>query len=73
VPGLHGELQENVQDERAGHQHQRRWLVPGEPTFDNERRRLEKRAEGKKSGEASKKSGEKAAMKSRSGVVVPLT
>ena len=52
MPALHGELQENVQDERAGLQHQRRWLVPGEPTFDNERRRLEKRAEGKKSAEA---------------------
>ena len=73
MPALHGETSRNVQDERAGLQHQRRWLVLGEPTFDNERRRLEKHAEGKKSGEANKESGEKAAMKSRSGVVVPLT
>jgi hypothetical protein len=58
VPALHGELQENLQDERAGLQHQRRWLVPGEPTFDNERRRLEKHAEGKKSGEAKESEGD---------------
>jgi hypothetical protein len=64
VPALHGELQENIQDERAGLQHQRRWLVPGEPTFDNERRRLEKRIEGKKSGEESEgESGDEVAIR----------
>jgi hypothetical protein len=33
-------------------------LVLGQPTFDNERRRLEKHAEGKKSGEAEESEGQ---------------